>query len=173
MFAILVRIGQSPSRGGKAVAMFVFVTFCHCAENVKLSWSTFGRESSLRSSCVDPLRLCQAGGRGPWAGGLLQVFLEAANWVQVRAVARHERVIPRWPLKSLGAFRVIFFCGEVKLWHQSWLFFDQVFIRFCVNQSIPSSISPLSLSRAFVLLLKTPPWEDVGAAMLHCSHDYG
>ena len=37
MFAILVRIGQSPSRGGKAVAMFEFVTFCHCAENVKLS----------------------------------------------------------------------------------------------------------------------------------------
>lgn len=55
-------------------------------DDSELSWSTCGSNDHLRSSRVDPLKLCQAG-RGPWADGHLQVFLKTFNWVQVRALA--------------------------------------------------------------------------------------
>lgn len=81
-------------------------------------------DSSLWSSCVQTLKLCQAG-RGPSSG----------------------------------------LSGDVKLgWSQGS--HGQSQIARSGSVYIDPLISPLSLSRALVLLLKTPPWEDVGTAGL-------
>lgn len=60
---------------------------------------------------------------------------------------------PRLLLNSLGVFGVIFFGTSSDCARSGSVYIDPL-------------ISPLSLSRALVLLLKTPPWEDVGTSGL-------